>query len=77
MRVAKWGNSLAVRIPHALAEQAQLDEGAEVEISVDGGDLRIRRRSRRYTLDELLDQVTPENRHKETDWGEPQGKEVW
>jgi len=77
MRVAKWGNSLAVRIPQALAEQAQLDEGAEVEVSVEGGSLSIRRRPRRYTLDELVDQITPENRHEETDWGEPQGKEVW
>ena len=71
MRVAKWGNSLAVRIPQALAEQAQLDEGAEVEVSVEGGSLSIRRRPRRYTLDELVDQITPENRHEETDWGEP------
>ena len=71
MRVAKWGNSLAVRIPQALAEQAQLDEGAEVEVSVEGGSLSIRRRPHRYTLDELVDQITPENRHEETDWGEP------
>ena len=71
MRVAKWGNSLAVRIPQALAEQAQLDEGAEVEVSVEGGSLSVRRRPRRYTLDELVDQITPENRHEETDWGEP------
>jgi antitoxin MazE len=71
MRVAKWGNSLAVRIPQALAEQAQLDEGAEVEVSVEGGSLSVRRRPRRYTLDELVEQITPENRHEETDWGEP------
>jgi antitoxin MazE len=77
MRVARWGNSLAVRIPQALAEQARLDEGVEVEVSVEGEGLRIRRRPRRYTLDELVDQITPENRHEETDWGEPQGKEVW
>ena len=77
MRVARWGNSLAVRIPQALAEQAHLHEGAEVEVSVGGGSLSIRRRPRRYTLDELVDQITPENRHEETDWGEPQGKEVW
>jgi antitoxin MazE len=77
MRVARWGNSLAVRIPQALAEQARLDEGAEVEVSVEDETLSIRRRPPRYTLDELLDQVTPENRHDETDWGEPQGKEVW
>jgi antitoxin MazE len=77
MRVARWGNSLAVRIPQALAEQAELDEGTEVEVSLEGGSLSIRRRPPRYTLDELVDQITPENRHEETDWGEPQGKEVW
>jgi antitoxin MazE len=77
MRVARWGNSLAVRIPQALAEQAQLDEGTEVEVSLEGGSLSIRRRPPRYTLDELVDQITPENRHEEADWGEPHGKEVW
>jgi antitoxin component of MazEF toxin-antitoxin module len=25
----------------------------------------------------LLEQVTPENRHDEIDWGEPQGREIW
>jgi hypothetical protein len=28
-------------------------------------------------LADLLDQVTPENRHGELDWGVPAGKEVW
>lgn len=28
-------------------------------------------------LQELLDQVTPENRHNEFDWGVPIGKETW
>jgi len=26
---------------------------------------------------ELVNQITPENRHKETDWGKPKGREVW
>tara|TARA_R110002072_G_scaffold297959_1_gene471315 strand:- start:26286 stop:26432 length:147 start_codon:yes stop_codon:yes gene_type:complete len=30
-----------------------------------------------YELDELLAKIAPENRHKETDWGPPVGKEVW
>jgi antitoxin MazE len=29
------------------------------------------------TLDELVERITPENRHDETDWGEPEGREVW
>jgi hypothetical protein len=35
---------------------------------------------RRVGVDELLDlvdQVTPENRHDEINWGKPVGKEVW
>jgi antitoxin MazE len=36
MRVAKWGNSLAVRLPRALVEALQLQEGDEIEIAVAG-----------------------------------------
>ena len=36
----------------------------------------IRPKARSYSLEELLEQVTPENRHDEIDWGEPQGKEL-
>ncbi len=77
MRVTRWGNSLAVRIPKALAEQSRIEEGSEVELSVVEGALTIRPRAASYRLDQLLAQVTPENRHDEVDWGRPQGKEVW
>jgi antitoxin MazE len=77
MRVARWGNSLAVRLPKTVAEQAQLQEGAEIDIAVTDGRITIQRRPPAYSLDELVEQVTPDNRHDETDWGEPQGDEVW
>jgi antitoxin MazE len=77
MRVTRWGNSLAVRIPKPLAEQTNIAEGSEVELSVLDGTLTIRRRAPTYRLEELLEQVTPENRHDEIDWGEPRGKEIW
>jgi 7-carboxy-7-deazaguanine synthase len=32
---------------------------------------------RRYELSELVARITPKNRHRETDWGEPQGEESW
>jgi antitoxin MazE len=77
MRVTRWGNSLAVRIPKALAEQTKIEEGSEVELSVADGVLTVRPKAPTYRLEELLAQVTPGNRHDEIDWGEPQGKEVW
>lgn len=36
MQVAKWGNSLAVRIPSAVVEALDLKEGDHIEISVVG-----------------------------------------
>lgn len=36
MRVAKWGNSLAVRLPAAVVGALKLREGDEIEIHVVG-----------------------------------------
>jgi antitoxin MazE len=76
-RVSRWGNSLAIRIPSAFAEETQLDEGTAVEIAVEGGRLVVSAARPQYGLDELLDQVTDENIHGEIDWGPAAGNEVW
>lgn len=36
MQVAKWGNSLAIRLPAAIVELLQLREGDEIDIRVAG-----------------------------------------
>ena len=36
MQVAKWGNSLAVRLPAAVVEALSLREGDDIEIEVAG-----------------------------------------
>lgn len=36
MQVAKWGNSLAVRLPAAVVEALELREGDDIEIHVAG-----------------------------------------
>ena len=76
--VTKWGNSLGVRIPSALAKQIELTEGMQVGISIVDGKLVIQPEHRqKYTLDELLDGMTPENCHSEVEMGEPIGNEIW
>ena len=77
MKIARWGNSLAVRLPKEAGQRAQLHEGQDVEITVEADGLTIRRRQPHYTLDGLLGEVTPDNLHEETDWGEAAEKEVW
>jgi antitoxin MazE len=76
--LSKWGNSLAVRIPQALAAQAGLAEGDCVTLAVDATHgIVVRSTRRKYELSELVSKVTPKNRPGETDWGHPQGKESW
>jgi antitoxin MazE len=36
MQVAKWGNSLAVRLPRVVVDALKLKEGDEIEITVAG-----------------------------------------
>ena len=76
--VSKWGNSLAVRIPRAVAKEARLSEGDCLALNLDrDGSIVLRSARRRYELAELVSRITPKNRHRETDWGPPQGKESW
>lgn len=45
MQVARWGNSLAVRLPAAVVEALQLKEGEEIELHVLGARaLEVRRK---------------------------------
>ena len=39
VRVQKWGNSLAIRIPKPFAVEAGVEQGAEVELAVSRGRL--------------------------------------
>lgn len=77
-QIQKWGNSLALRIPKAIAQQVGVSHSSEVEISVQEGKIVIAPLpAARYDLAGLLAQVTPENLHGETDWGAAQGREEW
>lgn len=76
--VQKWGNSLAVRIPKALAEETGLSEDSSVELNLQDGAVVIRPTTvRKLTLEQLLAGVTPRNIHQEIDFGDPVGKESW
>ena len=76
--ISKWGNSLAVRIPLAIAKRASLGEGDCVTLDLDrNGGIIMRPARRKYQLSELVARITPKNRHPQTEWGQPQGEETW
>lgn len=77
-KVQKWGNSLALRIPRSLALEAGLSSESPVELVLVEGKLVVEPVVEAVpSLEELIGQITPENRHEEVDWGDPVGKEVW
>ena len=78
LRVQKWGNSLALRIPAAFARETGLGPGADVDLELDGKRLIVTPRSHGpYTLTQLLDEITDENLHDTVDTGGPKGGELW
>ncbi len=77
-RIQKWGNSLGVRIPRALAEEVGVGPGTEVSLSAHEGELIMKPSlPTRFRLDDLLETITPENRHSQVDTGEPVGNEIF
>ena len=73
--VSRWGASLAVRIPKAIAQQMGVQEGSEIEITP--GDNQVVLRKRQFVLSDMLAEVTDDNLHAEQDTGPAQGNEGW
>jgi antitoxin MazE len=69
----KWGNSIGIRIPKEAADRLGIEQGSEIELSVTGHEnvitLKPKKAQKKYTLEQLLSQITPENQHYEIDLG--------
>lgn len=76
VRIVKWGNSLAVRIPKPAIEEAGLKEGDPLEIEAVEGRIELQRVGQVPTLRQLVAQITPENRYQEISTGGEIGKEI-
>ena len=66
MQVAKWGNSLAVRLPAAVVEALELKEGDEIEIHV--ADARAFAVARKLGRVELLKRLRAFRGRLPADW---------
>lgn len=56
MKVAKWGNSLAVRLPADLASSMSLKEGDEIELQ-SADEPKVLKVTRKKSADELIDEL--------------------
>jgi len=77
MRVsmARWGNSLAVRVPRGIAASLGLREGAALDLTIEDGALVLRRR--RYDIGELVAAMAGAEPPPLILDDAPRGDEVW
>lgn len=77
-KISKWGNSLAIRIPHAYVKEGGFAYGTIVNLSLEKGKLVIsHREDADAKLESLLAEVNDQNRHQEHDFGDAVGREIW
>ena len=77
-KIQKWGNSLALRIPKSFALDARIENESMVEITLVDGQLVIKPvNTPKWTLEQLVAEITPDNLHHENDTGKPAGNEAW
>ncbi len=81
VKISKWGNSLGLRLPKAAVDATGLRPGAEVDLTIEGRDLRVTPSLpiTRYRLADMLaemDRLGPENEPETIDWGPDRGSEI-
>ena len=79
-KVQKWGNSQGLRFSKAILEEAHINIGDQVSISVKKGQIIVEPVTQvrgKYDLRELVSKMPKNYQVEELDWGKPIGKEVW
>jgi antitoxin MazE len=76
VKVARWGNSLGLRIPKDVARRTGLREGERVDVEAEGDRIIVSRARRCYVLADLLKGMTPEAMRQSFDWGPDRGREI-
>jgi antitoxin MazE len=67
VRVSKWGDSLALRLPQAAVESVRVHQGQQVEWPIQGDRLELRAARPRYRLADLVREITPEDQPEPID----------
>ena len=78
IKIQKWGNSLALRIPKAFAFQSKIRQDEYVNLTLDKNKIIVEPViEKEYTLEELISGIKKSNLHREIDFGNKVGGEHW
>jgi antitoxin MazE len=84
VQISKWGNSTGLRLPKAVVEELGLKPGQEMELTVKGGEARLKPVNTKphitfYRIEDLVAEMKrlgPQNQPDLVDWGRPVGAEI-
>ncbi|WP_163271678.1 AbrB/MazE/SpoVT family DNA-binding domain-containing protein [Chelativorans alearense] len=80
LRIAKWGNSAAIRLPKAALDELGLQPGQAVEFTVkDGKGVIEPKEPKKITLEWIISETKrlgPENAPETVEWGPDRGEEI-
>lgn len=76
-KIAKWGNSYAVRLPKAAMDKLSLREGSSVIVSTESSNIRIKPTRSVETLGELISRIHRNNLPELVVWKGAVGNELW
>ncbi len=79
-KIQRWGNSQGLRFSKSVLQEAQIEVGDEVQITVQNGKIIVAPTQKirgKYTIEDLVAQMPDGLEVQEIDWGEPVGKEAW
>ena len=74
IKIQKWGNSLALRIPKPFAFKAKIREDEFVNLTLEGNKIVIEPvEEKKYSLKGLISGINKSNIHSEIDFGKQVG----
>ena len=79
-KIQKWGNSQGLRFTKAFLDEAQINVGDEVKVSVEKGRIIVEPVTKvrgKYDLKTLVSKMPKGYQTEELDWGPPVGREAW
>ena len=83
IKLTKWGNSAAIRIPKTVLEELSINynviENVSFVVNIEGDKLILKKNQEKTKFELLAEQSEGEklNPKIDIDWGDPIGKEVW
>lgn len=82
IKLNKWGNSWALRLPANYLKELNIDPKQAMDLKLENDRIILKKANpqlvSKYTLEELLDGITPTMKHGEI-WNDSEsiGKELW